>query len=150
MLRQHRMLREHWTPAYAVNRVVQQIRYWRHPDTPWLNNDAITLLEQLLHPSDIGFEWGSGRSTIWIATRVSRLTSVEGDADWHKRIEQALTTKNVKNVTYRFHAQDSALAQDAAKTSYVHQIDEVADGSLDFVLVDGWAREWCRSQPSPS
>ena len=49
-----------------------------HPKVPWLVPDSIPVIDDLLKENHIGFEWGSGRSTIWFSKRVSHVTSVEG------------------------------------------------------------------------
>jgi hypothetical protein len=65
------------TPRYVCNRTRQYLYERRHPDAQWLTPAAIGLLGSLLRPTDGGAEFGSGRSTIWFAERVTGLTSIE-------------------------------------------------------------------------
>lgn len=129
---------KHWTPRYIFDRIIT----WGHaklsPDAPWLTPEATQILASRLKPTDIGFEWGSGRSTLWLAPRVMHLTSIEHDAAWHVKVTQTLEAKGFKNVTL--------LHRDLAgdeRSPYVHAMDACANGSLDFVLVDGRLREHC-------
>ncbi|MCK5642361.1 MAG: hypothetical protein KAJ19_16255 [Gammaproteobacteria bacterium] len=63
---------------YALLR--RQIWIRMHPDVPWLTRQAVEILEDWLKPGYVGLEWGSGRSTLWFARRVSHLTSPTGTA----------------------------------------------------------------------
>jgi len=49
---------------------------------PWYVREAIDLLDKLLTKDMIGFEWGGGGSTIWIAQRIKRLVTVENVKKW--------------------------------------------------------------------
>lgn len=71
----------HWTPRYILARVRQMIDHKMRPHDPWLTREAIGLLERLLRPKDKALEFGSGRSTLWIARHVGAVTSVESDGD---------------------------------------------------------------------
>jgi hypothetical protein len=58
------------------------------------------MLATLLHPTDRGAEFGSGRSTLWFAARVAELTSVETNTRWHERVTNQLKECGVSNVEY--------------------------------------------------
>jgi predicted O-methyltransferase YrrM len=62
----------------------------RHPDSPWLTSEAVVFLERSLEPDRVGFEWGSGRSTVWFARWVRRLISVEHDPLWYEQVRKRL------------------------------------------------------------
>lgn len=130
----------HWTPRYALNRLRWEFFRRRHPDTPWLAPDAVRLLDQMLRKSDAGLEWGSGRSTVWFAQRLGRLTSVEDNAEWHHRVTAQLAAAGVNNVSYQML---SSTGDEPAGTPYVRVVDEIEDESLGFALVDGSLREHC-------
>jgi SAM-dependent methyltransferase len=106
----------------------------RHPDAPWLTRLMITILNSWLRPDDCGLEWGSGRSTLWLAARVGRLTSVEHDEAWYQRVKADLHEKGFGNVDYYLCTDES---------EYVSIADKVEDESLDFCLIDGIARDGC-------
>ncbi len=76
----------HWTPQYIKDRV--QLRRWerRHPEAPWLVGEAVDLLTTWLRPSDVVVEFGSGRSTLWLAERAGSVISVEHDVAWAERV----------------------------------------------------------------
>jgi predicted O-methyltransferase YrrM len=132
----------HWKPRYVVDRV-RELRYTRrHPDAPWLTPQATQLLTTMLRPTDLGVEFGSGRSTLWLAGRVRHLTSVEHDEEWYGAVAFRLKDQGVHNVDYLF-APPDAPADRGAESEYARTMVRFADGSLDFVLVDGTYRDAC-------
>lgn len=136
----------HWTPRYVFNRLRWEIFQRRHPDVPWLSPEAVRLLDQALRRSDAAFEWGSGRSTLWFARHVGRLTSVEDHPGWHERVTAQLKSAGAGNVSYHLL---SSKADDPAQAPYVRIVDEVEDESLGFALVDGSLREHCANAVLP-
>jgi SAM-dependent methyltransferase len=131
----------HWTPRYVMNRVSWWAYQRNHPDQPWLNPDAVRLLERLLLPNDQGLEWGSGRSTAWFAGRVKHLTSVEHNPQWHQIVSEQLRAAGRTNVTYKLLPAPQEGRE--AESEYVRAYESFAAGSLGFVLVDGVARDFC-------
>ncbi len=131
----------HWTPTYIRDRVALAVRHRRRPDEPWLTEPAVQILDSWLRRADVGLELGSGRSTLWFAERVAHLTSVEHDEAWFARISSQLRERGLRErVDYRLCLDGK---NGAAQSSYVRVISELANESLDFVLVDGVARDHC-------
>jgi predicted O-methyltransferase YrrM len=134
------LLRPHRTPRYTRDRL-RQMRYERaNPDTPWLTPQSISLLSTLLRPTDLGAEFGSGRSTLWLASRIAALTSVEHDERWHTKVTAALKDRGADNVEYILAPEDQPLEK-GADSAYARTALSFADGSLDFALVDGHYRD---------
>ena len=48
-------------------------RLWRFtdPEAPWLPREVVQFLDSWLTPAHLGLEWGSGRSTLWLARRTA-------------------------------------------------------------------------------
>lgn len=116
--------------------------YFRsNPDVPWLSAQANQVLDTMLLPTDVGAEFGSGRSTCWLAQRMKHLTSVEHDAAWYATVSEAIRQKSIRNVEYVFSPFPED--DDPNSTDYVRNIDRFANGSLGFALVDGLARDYC-------
>jgi len=125
----------HWTPRYIRDRLAVMFDERANPGNPWLTRDAVRFLDQALMPTDVGLEFGSGRSSIWFASRIRHLTSVEDDPRWVANVtrmidEQGLSSK----IDYRFRR---------TKEEYVGELSRVADASIDFCLVDGSHRDEC-------
>lgn len=122
--------RTHWTPRYVKDRAVLEVRERTHPDDPWWTAQAVALLDSLLRRTDHCFEWGSGRSTAWLAQRTASVVSVEHDPAWHR--EMAPKLAGLPATVHLVPAEEQA---------YVAPIDDQAD--LDLVVVDGLFRDAC-------
>jgi hypothetical protein len=131
-------------PQYLIPRVRNFWFLRRHPEAPWLTEAAIRFLEAWLRPTDQGLEWGSGHSTVWFAGRVGRLTSVENDGIWHRKVSGMLADKGLtRAVDYRHVDCPYGERDEPASHPYAEVASEFADRSLDFALVDGMIRETC-------
>jgi hypothetical protein len=132
----------HWTPRYIKNRLGLYLYQKKFPKAPWLTKNATEILDSYLKKTDIGLEFGSGRSTIWFAERVQLITSVEHDEAWYEKIENIIKEKRTKNIKYHYFPQDKEKDR-GDKTEYVKIINRFKPSSLDFVLVDGIYRDYC-------
>lgn len=132
------MSRRHWTPRYLVNRARVWLHERRHKQTPWFTSESVLLLDRLLRRSDVGIEWGSGRSTVWFARRVHRLISIEHVPEWRQKVEQMLAVVNLTNVDLRLAEYD---AHSESTSPYVCVLEELPTESVDFAVVDGMARD---------
>jgi predicted O-methyltransferase YrrM len=133
---------KHWTPSYIVARLKEMSYQHRNGELPWLTEDANRLLQTYLLPSDVGIEFGSGRSTLWFASRVSKLVSVEHDQAWHRQVSESLVQKRLFNVDYRYLAGDVKDMRSMGGEIHVVTAD-LQSGQFDFVLVDGVCRDLC-------
>ena len=136
-------------PRYVADRVRLAVHQRLHPDAPWLTARATAFLGRWLSPDHVGIEWGSGRSTLWIAERVRHLLSVEHDAAWHSSVSARLRDAELENVDYRLHPCEPERVETADwiiamfSSPYVRAIDAYPPKSLDFALVDGMYRSAC-------
>lgn len=131
----------HWTPRYVVSRTRQMLYERGHADDPWLTPAATRLLESLLRPEDHGVEFGSGRSTVWFASRVAALTSVEHDEAWYATVTARLRERGLRNVDYMLAPIDQPPEQ-GGQSAYARKALAFADQSVDFALVDGHYRDY--------
>jgi predicted O-methyltransferase YrrM len=112
------------------------------PEHPWLTSSANHILSSCLKQSDIGLEFGSGRSTIWFAKRIKQLISIEHDTLWHQKVQKMLKDNMINNVN--LHLIPKNKREDSGKDAeYVKIVEWFAPDSVDFVLVDGVYREFC-------
>ena len=131
---------KHWSLAYLLNRLRERLYRRLHPDLPWLSPEAVRILSENLRSSDVGLEFGSGRSTIWFAQRVGFLTSVEHNPEWHRRVSIQARRLGLTNLTCLLVPGEDKAATDPI---YARTAERFADGSLDFILVDGIFRDAC-------
>jgi len=129
-------IKKHHTPSYVVSKVMRKFFELRNPKLPWLTKESIKLLNQLILQTDVGLEFGSGRSTKWLAAICSKLYSVENNKLWFEKVSADL--KGYNNVEYFFGVIDQV---DREASSYLSVLDSIDDDSLDFVLNDGRIRD---------
>jgi len=94
-----------------------------------LTPEAVAFLDKWLGRNHVGIEWGTGRSTLWLARRIGRLTSIEHDPAWFERTCRGLDKLSVGRVRI--------LMRETSAQDYAGITDEFEDGGLDFALVDG-------------
>ncbi len=119
----------HWSPRYFMDRFKLLLYQASHPDAPWLTPEAISILEDWLRPEYVGLEWGAGRSTLWFASRVESLISIEHDAQWYQRVQRNLLEHPRNNVTLVLAVSEP--------DDYLRPARALEDASLDFALIDG-------------
>ena len=129
--------KNHWNIQYLRDRMLRSCFEFSHSDSPWLTKRSIEIIGQHLTPDSTGFEWGSGRSTIWFAPRVKTIHSVEHDQDWFENVSNELDSKGLHNVTLNMIPLNSRQGRD-----YVHAFDSLLQPP-DFILVDGKLRDCC-------
>jgi len=139
----------HWTPRFIWNRLKLMQYHRSNPDHPWITEMANIILSTYLKPTDVGLEFGSGRSTLWLARRVRYLTSVEHSKEYYIRISQSLNENGIENVAYYLRYIDvletglNERDEKGPDSAYVKVLDEFEANSLDFVFVDGVYRSAC-------
>jgi predicted O-methyltransferase YrrM len=128
------LIKKHWTFRYIFNRTKNYFFEKKNKDLPWLTPDSIKLLRGLIQKSDIGLEYGSGRSTAWLAKRCKFLTSYEDNKKWYAKVRFELDKLAIKNTEYFF---KESLTRPAKNSDYVTTIYSFENDSLDFILIDG-------------
>lgn len=121
-------------------------------DIPWWTFDAIAQVEEFLSEREDAsvFEWGAGASTVWLACRAARVTSVEHDARWAEALQPLVPANAVIDVVPPVAGPSSQPRVASAKKGYEHLdfSDYVAaidrfTGVFDLIVVDGRARGEC-------
>lgn len=112
-----------------------------HPEMPWLCRDAIGILDSWVKPTDRALEWGTGRSTVWFASRVAHLISVEHNPTWGESVSQELDRCGLASRVDLRVLPDGV--EEKPDSRYVSVAKDIAPGTLDLCLVDGVSRDHC-------
>jgi predicted O-methyltransferase YrrM len=96
------------------------------PERPWIVPAAVGWLGRRMRRDWTVFELGSGRSTLWLARRAGRVTSLEDNEFWLERAREAVGAAGLDNVELRGLPVEGFAAAVAA----------VEDDSLDLLVVD--------------
>ncbi|MFZ5812951.1 MAG: methyltransferase domain containing protein [Thermodesulfobacteriota bacterium] len=154
------------SPAQRLRRLARAVLYlptrarqMLDPAYPWINAGAVRFLRAGLRPDMRGFEFGSGRSTLFFSRRVASLVTVEHNEKWRRKVTALLMRSRAENVTLTFLPPGAATAVDTPRpavwkslglaprlpefAAYFDHILSYPDEHFDFVLVDGRARVEC-------
>lgn len=96
---------------------------------PWYTYPAIEYIKQLDFSKSIVFEFGSGNSSIFWSRESQKVTSVENNSDWYKKVLK----NKPKNLNLLFREE---------KKSYLNSILEFKN-HFDVIVIDGSYRDAC-------
>lgn len=135
-------------PGFYARKLAYKLYELQHPDEPWIAPQTVRFCERTLTREMRGFEWGSGRSTLWWAKHLAAIHSIDHDPAWFERVRQQIAASGLTNVTYELFEPDHPLDHHTVpvyevKPRYVAAIERHPDASLDLVVVDGHYRQAC-------
>jgi hypothetical protein len=129
---------------------------------PWIAFTAIDFLNQFIEPPMRVFEYGGGGSTIFFASRVRNLVTIEHNRKWFEGLrkemekntevkwtgrliepEVAASTKGLNKANPDHYYSGDESFRDCIFRQYALSIDEYPDEHFDVVLIDGRARPSC-------
>ncbi len=113
---------------------------------PWTSPASIEIFKAVLNKEMDGFEYGSGKSTLFFAKLLNKLVSVEHHEGWHQKVESQIS--GLSNVTYKFVAAENINGK-PDYTAYSNVILQYPENSFDFILVDGRNRVKCCKNAIP-
>lgn len=133
-----------------------------NPQAPWTSQASIKTFDQILSKEMIGFEYGSGNSSIFFAKRLKHLTSIEHNQTWFDIVKTKLQELSLSNVDYHLIPMGDKLNSKAKYTfyqdyklsekdfqirteydQYFSFVKNFPDNHFDFIIVDGRARVEC-------
>jgi hypothetical protein len=108
---------------------------------PWFSYRAIDFLEHFLQPEMSVFEWGTGGSTLFFASRCQSVLSIEDDEQWLALVCDRIAKEQITNAEIRHLPFDFKNPQGFAESAYVNAI---GDQQFDLIVVDG--QDWTRNE----
>ena len=101
---------------------------------PWITYPCLSFLEERVDSSMNVFEYGSGNSTLWWASRVQRVISCEHDQSWYDEV--------IKTVPSNVELHHIPLESDGAYSEQVAKFHR----EFDIIFIDGRDRVNCIKQ----
>jgi hypothetical protein len=101
-------------------------RLGRVPERPWIVPAAVGWLGRRIRREWTVLELGSGRSTVWLGRRASRVVSLEDNEFWIERTREQLVRAGLDNVE---------LCQLPVER-FTAELADVDDASLDLLVID--------------
>ncbi|MEQ8710413.1 MAG: hypothetical protein RIC36_15600 [Rhodospirillales bacterium] len=124
------MLRD--VPGALLRTIAEKFGY-KGSALPWWPAPAIRMVAGLIKHDWQVLEFGSGRSTLWLAGHAGHVTAMEDHPEWYKRVTSEILGRNITNVDYRF----------AADMNRYSEPEGLPAASIDFAIVDGSVRSRC-------
>ena len=116
---------------------------------PWMNLEVIDWLRSYLKKDMKLFEWGAGGSTIFYASLVEKVISIEYDKGYFEYVEKHLNEKENVELILAPPQEKGSLRSFYPKyvgsyfDHYVQTIDQYPDRYFDVIVVDGRQRNAC-------
>ncbi|MFD2288830.1 methyltransferase domain-containing protein [Pedobacter petrophilus] len=104
-----------------------------YPKLPWIPFSAASKLNEIIKPNWIILEIGAGTSTLWLANRSKKVTSIEASKEWFDTLNSKIKSKKIGNIDLRFE-------WTAEKMS---DFNEYPNNHFDLIYIDGGPRELC-------
>jgi hypothetical protein len=104
---------------------------------PWMNLSAIAVLGAICGDGTAVVEYGSGRSTQWLADLGCRVTSIEHDSDWAQTVRSLLLDSA---------GRDRCTVVVSDEEGYASTPRRLGVSDVDVVIVDGIDRVACVSE----
>jgi hypothetical protein len=120
-----------YAPAALISAILR-VGFGYRGRRPMISYRAARVIEAALTARSRCVEFGSGFSTPWLARRCGFLLSLENDQLWHNVVRQMLVGSAFSHVRYEFRTPETFA-----------ELSEIEDGSLDFIMIDGWDRHGC-------
>jgi hypothetical protein len=114
----------------ACATTLRRVIFHRYSPTPWLVFPAIDYLEPLVSGKRI-FEFGSGMSTLWFASRCRQVISVESDSEWYGMVRKR--SRDLQNLQ---------LVHATSEEDYLGTLS-ASGGQFGLILIDGFYRTQC-------
>jgi methyltransferase family protein len=101
---------------------------------PWITYPCLSFLEERVNSSMKVFEYGSGNSTLWWASRVQRVVSCEHDHSWYDEVIKTVP----RNVELHHIPLECGGAYSKQVSKFHHE--------FDIIFIDGRDRVNCIKQ----
>ena len=108
-----------WLNSLRCNRPISE----DNKPIPWFTYPAIDFLDDIVQKNWLVFEWGSGNSTLWWASKVEKVIAIEDNQEWFMEVKNKLP-------------QNSEIFNRTG-SEYYDSILKYPDYSFDAIIIDG-------------
>lgn len=112
---------------------------------PWMTYPIISFLEERLKKNFRVFEYGSGNSTHWLASRVQSVVSIEHDQGWFDSVSRDLPENCILHLSPVVDSRsygEMSFGDGSEDNGYVDLITELRE-KYDVIILDGIYRLSC-------
>jgi predicted O-methyltransferase YrrM len=137
------MTKKHWTPRYILDRAILKLYEVSHPNSPWWTKEVIQIMDRVLKKSDNVLEFGSGRSSIWLANRCNHVTTVEHDIIWAEKVKNLARERGVQITVIVPEIRSNIWSEDNQESGLYAEHQNVRGNKFDVIVIDGLFRGSC-------
>lgn len=101
---------------------------------PWWSFGAVSAVKEFLQPSMNVFEFGSGGSSIFLASRAAHVTTIEDDQKWAELVKEEAKRRNIHNLEILHHPFNFEQCSGFKESEY---LSALSDETYDLIVVDG-------------
>jgi len=109
---------------------------------PWITYPAFEVLDRALRPDWRLFEYGTGNSSIWYASKVAEVIAVEHDPNWAAQVRSSAPANLTVTLFEKVAPDVHGFGTDAFET-YAQEPERYGPGYFNVFVVDGMARNRC-------
>lgn len=132
----HRIKNHQYFKLYLQERLFKE----EFEEMPWLNYEIIDLFRKKINRKVI--EFGSGRSTLWLAANGFFTLSIEHNAFWANKIEKKLKDKKLEKMV-NLHLMDVQPELESHAEIYLTPFRQKNIHGPFYILIDGLFRNQC-------
>lgn len=123
-----------WFSSFSAKQAIDR----QGQPIPWITYPCLYFLAERIHSNLTVFEYGSGNSTLWWASRVSRVVTCEHDKAWYERMINRLPSNaSLSHIEV------------TAGGDYSREILKYRE-EFDIVVIDGRDRVNCAKNALPA
>jgi len=124
-------------PGKTLGRVRFKMHQLRDPFYPCWAPSAVEYVKKALPPSALVAEFGSGRSSIWLAKKFEKVIAIEHNPDWADYVASLKEKEKCRNL-------EIVLSTFESSEDYVGALNSSLGGrQVDLLIIDGLFRKEC-------
>jgi len=118
----------------------------------WMEKEDRDIITKHLNKEDIMLEWGSGGSTLYFSKYVKEYYSIEHNKEWYLNVKKEIEKQKRLNIHLFYVPNDEPITKPTHPRqfkTYIKFINTLGYKTIDKVLIDGRARQWCAQEVLP-
>ena len=137
-----RFHQDRWKNLQHLNRyLAARIQPETEEGQPWLNYELISFMDR--QPRGLVVEFGSGRSTVWLARQGFQVFSTEHHAGWAAQVSAWLSQMGLSHLVQLHLAEMDPVKKTCAQEYLRPFLQRGNSRPVSFILVDGIFRNEC-------
>ena len=104
---------------------------------PWINYSTIQFMHHIVSKDTKVLEFGAGGSSLFFLERKTNLISIEHEAEWINEVQKRASKKQLMRWSHHLISSSQHSSSVPLADHYILPLKNIADSSIDLVVVDG-------------